>query len=66
VSVRIDCETVLLRELDLQLLDFVASKLDDGAAASADHMVVMILVVDMLETSNSVPKLDRLGQLGIA
>lgn len=62
----IDGEAVPLGKLDLQALDLVAAELQNSTASGTDHMVMMPLLVNVLETSPPIPKLDGLGDLSIA
>ena len=61
----IDGESIGLGDLFLDLFDRLARELDNGTALSADHMVVMLVFVQGLETGQSVLQLDGFGNLRI-
>jgi len=65
MSVRLDRESVSLGNLVLEPLDFRAQELENRAAFRTDHVIVMGMKKFVLEASETVPELDRLGELRV-
>jgi len=65
MSVRLDRESVSLGNLILEPLDFRAQELENRAAFRTDHVIVMGMKKFVLEASETVPELDRLGELRV-
>jgi hypothetical protein len=65
MSVRLDRESVSVGNLVLEPFDFRAQELENRAAFCTDHVVVMGMKKFVLEASEAVSELDRLGELRV-
>jgi hypothetical protein len=61
VPVGINGKTMGRRDFVLKLLDRLAGEFHDDTAFYANHMVVVLVLVSVLESSQSVLELDGLG-----
>ena len=65
VSVPLQFEAMLLRELLLQGFDFVVLEFNDAAAVQADQMIVMLVLVGDFITRDPVTKMSFVGQAAL-
>ena len=63
MAVRLDQEAISVGDLILEPLDLRAQELENSAALRTNHVIVMGVKKFVLEASEAVPELDRLGEL---
>ncbi len=66
MAVRLDVETVSVGNFILQPLDIRTDELQNRAALDANHVIVVGVTKFVLEASQAVSELDRIGELRIA